>query len=176
MKETPEQYVGRLLGYLGARDPLPILEATPATLARLVDGWDEGRLRTRPTPEHWSMAEIAIHLAEVEIVVGYRVRCMLGGKDGDPIQAFDQDRWSTRYDRAAVPVALAMHRGLRDANLALYRSLSPQEWARYGMHSERGKESVEHTVRLAAGHDLNHIAQMKALRPSPEAPPGGRTG
>ena len=30
-------------------------------------------------------------------------------------------------------------------------------WENYGQHSERGKETVDHVVRMIAGHDLNHM-------------------
>ncbi len=162
MDENFEQYVRRILGYLGEKDPLPILEVTPSSLAGIVTGLDEARLRRRPAPSKWSMAEIIIHLAEVEVVVGYRVRVMLGS-NGSAIQAFDQDQWVRRYDRMPIAAALGMHRGLREANLALYRSLTIEEWNQYGIHSERGRETVDHTVKLAAGHDLNHLKQLEAL-------------
>jgi hypothetical protein len=161
MVETPEEYVRRILGYLDAKDPLPVLEATPGALSRLVGASNEAHLRTRPSPAKWSTAEIVLHLADVEVVVGYRVRTILA-TNGVPIPAFNQDEWSRRYDRLSVALALAMHRGLREANLALYRSLTPEEWQRYGVHSERGKETVQHIVNLAAGHDLNHLRQISA--------------
>jgi hypothetical protein len=31
------------------------------------------------------------------------------------------------------------------------------------MHAERGKETIEHLVRLYAGHDLNHLSQIEAM-------------
>jgi len=37
-------------------------------------------------------------------------------------------------------------------------------WTRYGMHSERGKETVRRTLELIAGHDLNHLDQIMAIR------------
>jgi DinB superfamily len=161
MEETPEQYVRRILGYLDAKDPLAILEATPAALSRLVGALDETRLRARPSSQRWSMAEIVAHLAEVELVVGYRVRTILA-TNGAAIQAFDQDEWAKRYAHTPVALSLEMHRGLRAVNLSLYRSLTSEEWQRYGLHSERGKETIDHIVKLAAGHDLNHLRQMSA--------------
>jgi len=32
-----------------------------------------------------------------------------------------------------------------------------------GVHSERGVETVEHIVRMFAGHDLNHIRQIERI-------------
>jgi hypothetical protein len=31
------------------------------------------------------------------------------------------------------------------------------------MHQERGKETIAHIVRMFAGHDLNHLAQVEAI-------------
>jgi hypothetical protein len=31
------------------------------------------------------------------------------------------------------------------------------------MHAERGQESIEHIVRLNAGHDVNHTKQIERL-------------
>jgi hypothetical protein len=31
------------------------------------------------------------------------------------------------------------------------------------MHAERGRESIQHLMRMYAGHDLNHLAQIERL-------------
>jgi len=36
-------------------------------------------------------------------------------------------------------------------------------WKHCGMHSERGQESIEHIVRMFAGHDLNHLQQIEQI-------------
>ncbi len=41
-------------------------------------------------------------------------------------------------------------------NLALLKTLTPEQWKHHGMHAERGAETIEHILRLMAGHDLNH--------------------
>jgi hypothetical protein len=52
---------------------------------------------------------------------------------------------------------------VREANLALLKSLSPDQWKHYGQHAERGQESIEHIVRMVAGHDINHIHQIERI-------------
>ena len=162
MNETPQQYIRRIQGHLGSDDPLAVLEATADRLAKALEGKSNDALRRRPSSERWSVAEIVMHLAEAELVIGYRVRLILE-KNAVAIQAFDQDVWARRYRDAQIKPALDMHRGLRQANLALYRSLSPEQWEQYGMHSERGKESIRQIVGLAAGHDLNHLKQIEEI-------------
>ena len=35
----------------------------------------------------------------------------------------------------------------------------------YGMHSERGQETIEQIVRMTAGHDINHLQQIERILP-----------
>jgi hypothetical protein len=35
------------------------------------------------------------------------------------------------------------------------------------MHPERGEESVDTTIRMCAGHDRNHLAQLEAIAAMP---------
>ena len=162
MTETPQQYTARIIAQLHDQDPLAVLESSPGKLASLIAGKSESEVRRQPAPGKWSMAEIVVHLAEVEIAVGYRIRIILGA-NGTPVQAFDQDAWAVRYPGMPVEPALDLFRVLRSANVALLRSLSPAQWEQFGMHAERGKETLRHISRLAAGHDINHLAQVRAL-------------
>jgi hypothetical protein len=43
-------------------------------------------------------------------------------------------------------------------------------WNNYGVHQERGNETVTRIVTLVAGHDLNHLNQIEAiLKPGKKA-------
>jgi len=52
---------------------------------------------------------------------------------------------------------------LRENNLAMLRALPRELWENYGMHAERGKETIAHLARMFAGHDTNHILQVEAV-------------
>jgi len=52
---------------------------------------------------------------------------------------------------------------LRETNLTLYKMLSPEQWKHYGLHAERGEESIERMVQMLAGHDINHLEQVERL-------------
>jgi hypothetical protein len=164
MKETVQQYVRRIGSYIAGQEPLKVQAATPKKLERLVARASAGKLRKRPAPDKWSVTEILAHLADVEIVVGWRVRAILGAP-GTPIQAFDQDAWveAGRYAKRNPRECVAQIRAARAANPALYKSLSPEQWKLYGMHAERGQETVEQLVRMIAGHDLNHLQQIERI-------------
>ena len=122
------------------------------------------KLRKQPAPGKWSVAEILAHLADVELVVGYRVRTILGAP-GSPIQAFDQDKWARAmsYAKSDARKSLERFSAFRKANLDLLKSLSPAQWKYHGMHAERGEESIETIARLNAGHDVNHLKQVEKI-------------
>jgi len=110
------------------------------------------------------VAEILAHLADSELVRGWRMRHILGAP-GTAIQAFDQDDWavSGHYNKRDPRRSIEMFRVLREANLALLKSLAPEQWKHHGMHAERGQETIEHIVRLNAGHDINHTKQIERI-------------
>jgi hypothetical protein len=164
MKETPQQFTERVLGYVEGKEPLAVQAATTRKLDRLFKGVSTARLRQRPAPEKWSISEIIAHLADAEIVVGFRLRFILGSP-GAPIVAYDQDKWVTsgHYDKRDPRKSVEQFSVLRQWNLALLKSLNPEQWKDYGMHSERGQESIEHMVRMVAGHDINHLQQIEKI-------------
>ncbi len=164
MKETPQEYIKRIRGCVQGEQPLKVQAATPKKLERLIKGVSLSKLRKRPAPDKWSVVEILAHLADTEIVGGFRIRMILGAP-GTPIAGFNQDAWVTsgHYNKRDPRRSLEQFRVFREANLALLKSITPEQWKHYGVHSERGEETVEHIVRMFAGHDLNHIQQIKGI-------------
>ena len=164
MSETAQQYTQRILANAQGQDPLKVQSATSKKLARLIQGVPTAKLRKRPSPDKWSVAEILAHLADAEIVISWRMRSILGAP-GVPVQAYDQNSWviAGRYEKRDPRKSIELQRVLREANLALLKSLSPEQWKHYGQHSERGQESIEHIVRMIAGHDINHIHQIERI-------------
>jgi DinB superfamily len=164
MSETPQQYTQRILGHVEGKQPLAVQAATAKKLDRLIKGVSTAKLRKRPAPEKWSVSEIVAHLADGEIVGAFRMRLILGSP-GAHIVAYDQDQWVTsgHYDKRDPRESVEQFRVLREANLALLKSLKPEQWKDYGVHSERGQESIEHIVRMFAGHDINHLQQIEKI-------------
>jgi len=164
MSETPQQYTQRIMANVQGQDPIKVQSATNKQLTRLIKGIPTAKLRKRPAPGKWSVAEILAHLADVEIVIGWRMRSILGAP-GTPVQAYDQNSWvvSGHYEKRDPRKSIELQGVVREANLALLKSLSPEQWKQYGQHAERGQESIEHIVRMVAGHDVNHIRQIESI-------------
>ncbi len=164
MPETFEQYKQRITGFVAGKDPIKIQSTTAKQIEKLIKGVPKGRLTKRPAPAKWSVAEILAHIADTEIVAGYRMRSVLGAP-GTPVPAFDQDKWAEaeNYAKQDPRLSLEVYRTVREANLRLLKLLKPEQWKHFGIHSERGEESVERITQMMAGHDLNHLSQIVAI-------------
>ena len=162
--ETFEQYVARILSYAGpgTRGHRRILARTPASLGRRVKSAAPSRLTRRPRPGKWSPRDILAHLADVEVLWGFRIRLVLG-QNGVPLIGMDQDVWAKRYRRVDPRGALATFVALRRANLELLDGLRPADYRRWGQHSQFGRLTIARMVALLAGHDINHARQIEAI-------------
>lgn len=162
---TAAAYVAALVELVGGRDPLAVMAELVPAVRRLAAGLDAGELATPETPGKWSVVEVVQHLADSEIVVGYRLRVTVA-EDRPALAGYDQDAWAARlrYREVAFADALGQLDALRTANLRWLRTLTPEERRRVGIHAERGEESVDQLLTLVAGHDLVHRRQIERVR------------
>ena len=157
-------YVRALLDLLGPRDPLVVMGKLLPWLGDRARGIPETTLRRPEAPGKWSVIEVIQHLADSDLVTGYRIRMVLS-EDRPLLQGYDQDRWARefRYRDVSLDQALGQLRGLRTANLYLWSELSPSQLERVGLHSERGPESAGFLLQLMAAHDLVHRRQIDRI-------------
>ena len=164
MHETPEAYISRILSNVGEHEPLQILGSTAGRLRTAIEGHTREELSRTPDPARWSALQILAHLADAEVVAAWRIRSILAA-DGVPLQPFDQNTWAAafRYAESDPFESLQLFEANRAATLSLLGRVNPALHANHGMHAERGKETITHLLRLYAGHDLNHLAQIEKL-------------
>lgn len=149
---------------VGTRDPLDILSETVPRLEATLRGRPLAELQRPEAPGRWSVAAVIEHLADAELVFGFRVRQVLT-QEAPPLASFDQEGWATvgRYAESEAHQAFALFAALRQRHLALYGRLTGAEWERVGMHGDRGAESLRTMIRIIAGHDLAHCAQVERI-------------
>lgn len=155
----------RYLEALGKDDPLEAMAEAPDRLRRLVAGLTEAQLAKRPAPGKWSIKEIVAHLADGEVVLGWRYRVVVA-HDRPPIQGYDQDRFVEKLgvSRTTGQELLDDFAMARAVNLGLLSRLAESDFDRAGLHSERGEETVRSMVAMYAGHDRIHLAQVETIR------------
>ena len=163
--DAAARYIRTILQHLGARDPVAVMQDTPRQVAALAEGLSPSQLVRAEAPGKWSMRHVVQHLADSEVVGGWRLRLVLA-HDHPALQPYDQDLFAARlrYDAIDFAEALEHFAGARRANLRLWSSLSSEDLNRSGMHAERGEETLEHMRKMYAGHDLAHLAQLRRVR------------
>jgi len=83
---------------------LDAAEKSPKQIAAAVSGLTDKVLRYKPSPEKWCVLEVLGHLADAEIIYGYRLRQMLA--DTKPVIApLDQDAWACNLNYLDSPPA-----------------------------------------------------------------------
>lgn len=152
--------------FLDGRPVEAILAATPAALAEALAAIGDENLTEPPAPGKWSASEIACHLADCELVFGYRLRQTLA-EDAPTLQPFDQDKWAAMYRGVSAGHALEVFSALRGWNLRLIEAALPAAASRTAVHPERGASTFQSQVELIAGHDLNHLAQLRRMAEVP---------
>ena len=159
---TDGSYRARILGLLGDQSPIETMEASAKRVEQAARRLGEAGLSRSYGPGKWTGKQILAHLADAELAIGFRMRQVLS-ETGHRIQGFDEATWARRYEDVDMEAALGSFLAVRRWNLALLRRLGREDLGREAIHPDRGAETLETIVRLLAGHDLNHLAQLESL-------------
>ena len=148
--------------FLDGRPLTDILADTPRVIHSLFEKMGPGKTYEAPAPGKWSPGEIVAHLADCELVFGFRLRQTLA-ENSPTIQPFDQDNWAKSYNTIEPPEAYAAFSAFRKWNLLLLEGALPSAAGRTVTHPERGTMTFQTIVETMGGHDLNHLAQLRRL-------------
>ena len=148
--------------YLGDKNPSDVIAQTPGTLKAIIASLSEEQTSRQPAPGKWSIHEILCHLADCEVVFAYRIRQTLA-EPHHVVQPFDQDIWAKHYSAYTTQAALATFTAVRDWNIALVRSLTPDAFDKPVTHPERGTMTFRTVIETMGGHDINHLRQIEGI-------------
>jgi DinB superfamily len=145
---------------------LDAAEKSPKEIAAAVSGLSPQVLRYKISPEKWCVLEILGHLADIELVYGYRLRQMLA--DREPVLApLDQDAWARNLNYMDSPPSelLAVYGLGRHHNLRLLRTLRAADLSKFAFHPEMQRPmTVADLVQRMAGHGAAHLEQIEKLK------------
>ena len=148
--------------FLGERYAVDVVRETPQRLALIVEQLGNSGLERSLAPGKWPARLILCHLADCEIAFGFRLRQALA-EDNPLMQPFDQTKWSAPYGQFSGKQALEVFLSLRGWNVAFIQTLSEEDFNRPANHPERGAMQLRTIVETMAGHDENHLLQLKAI-------------
>jgi len=120
------------------------------------------QIEYKPAKDKWSVHEIIIHLADVEVHAHCRIRSILANKNKSLINNDEMD-WSIILDYSSTNLEDAgnLIKLLRKINYELLIKLKTEHFKLKGIHSIRGDISLENLIEMYAQHTLNHLNQMK---------------
>ncbi|MDE1176420.1 MAG: DinB family protein [Edaphobacter sp.] len=148
--------------YLGGQDPIPVITRTAELLHSLIDPLSPAHIDRSPAPGKWSIREIVAHLADCELVFGFRLRQTLS-EDHPVIQPFDQTVWGERYAAYDISSAMRMFEASRNWNVKLLTTVNDADRHRPLTHPERGTMTLWTIVETMGGHDINHLRQIEKI-------------
>jgi hypothetical protein len=148
--------------FLDGRPIEEILAATPVEIGKLIEAMGPAKGFQSPAPGKWSPGEIVAHLADCELVFAFRLRQTLA-EDVPVIQPFDQEKWAKTYHGISPKEALHAFKAFRDWNLILLEELPASAASRRVTHPERGTMTFQTILETMAGHDLNHLGQLRRI-------------
>lgn len=148
---------------------MEIIENTLAEMERAADdftetvrGVSEAVLSRRPDEQNWSAKEIICHVRDTEEYFLSRFQMILSFHE-PKFSPADAGRWATerQYLRNDVGEALTAFRQRRRETLSFIKEIKPAQWERTCIHAIRGRMTLRDYLNLLAGHDKNHLDQIK---------------
>ncbi len=148
------------------RKHLEAAEKSPKEIAAAVSGLSETVLRYQPAPDKWCVLEILGHLADMEIVLGYRLaRCSPTASRSLRRSTRTRGREHLNYLDSPPAELIAFYGIARHHNLRLLRGLKPADLSKSAFHPEMQHEmTVADIVARMGVHGANHLEQIEKLK------------
>ena len=144
------------------RQMLESFGRSPALLATVLRQLPKKMWLYQPTPQHWSIHEIILHLADSEASSYVLCRHLIAEPD-KTVAKFDAARWAGMlgYFHQSTREAIEIIRRLRRMTYGLLGTLPEPVWLHTLEHPTEGKISLETWMDRQERHIPHHIEQMK---------------
>jgi hypothetical protein len=136
------------------------ISATNAVEEALSKGTD----LDKKAPEGWSARMVIHHLADSETSSYSRLRSLLGEKVNPTLLGYDEGNWAITpalgYQTADIKNSLAVYKAVRASTADILHRLNESDLVKEGIHSERGKYTVEDWLGIYSKHPVDHAEQI----------------
>lgn len=134
-------------------------------VGRAVAGLSRDKLARPCQPGAWSLAQLAWHLVDSDLVASDRMKRVIA-MDRPLLMSYDETAYARSLPYGSVDPALAaeLFRFNRVTTAGVLRALPPEAFARVGVHSERGVEPLSEIVRMYTAHVEHHMVFAEGKR------------
>jgi len=137
------------------------LAEVPDRLRAAVAGLSDEQLDTPYRQDGWTVRQVVHHLADANM--NWYVRTKLALTEPNPtVSPYDEAIWAELGDAREQPVepSLILLEGLHRRWVALFQSLTEDQWKRTMVHPERGKFVLDTSLVMHVWHGRHHTAQI----------------
>lgn len=170
MSEDPRYPVGKFSGPVEQtpeqrRASIAVIAALPENLRSAVSGLSDAQLDTPYREGGWTVRQLVHHVADSHINAYVRFRRALT-EDWPAVNAYDENLWAQLPDAHTLPIEVSLHllEPLHRRWVALFESLSEEQWQRGYVHSEYGRQKLSEMLQNYAWHCRHHVAHVTELR------------
>jgi uncharacterized damage-inducible protein DinB len=162
-KPSPDEFAAYYGKYINLAGDGPILD----TLQRLKEdtysffnGMDADKADHAYAEGKWTIKEVLGHMIDAERTFAYRALAFARGQEELP--GFDENVYveNAHFDTRLLKDLAAEFRQVREANMYLFSSLSPEQLMATGIASNNNV-SVRAILYITAGHELHHLNIIK---------------
>lgn len=164
LRPAADEYAPYYAGYIATVPDGDLRETLDRTFAEAMQ-WlravPEERGDHRYAPGKWSVKEVIGHVTDAERVFAHRL-LRFARADETPLPGFDENAWvpAARFERRTLSALLDEWAAVRQATLALLRTLDEEELARRGTANGQ-PASVRALAWIIAGHALHHLRLLR---------------
>ncbi len=150
---------------LAFESAIATFEGGPAQLRAACAGLSQAQLNTRIGPGTWSIQEILVHLLDSDLASTHRMRRMVA-EHNPLLVSYDEDLFIARLPSSATDTAevLALFEANRRFTARWLRTLSQDDLARTGIHTQRGRVTVLQLVEIYSHHVTHHMGFVDGKR------------
>ena len=134
-------------------------------LVQAVAGLTPEQWRDHPIPGTWSVAELVGHVLDCDLVFADRMKRIIAEHE-PTLQAFDESAWIAGLGSNEVPVdeAAALFAASRQWMARILRAQDESAFARSGLHTEKGRQTLAEVLAYATNHLDHHLRFLYAKR------------
>ena len=152
-----DPYYERYIKLVKSNDILKVLSDQNKATQEVLNSFSEYKGNYRYADGKWTVKEVVGHLMDAERIYAYRALCIARGEKKS-LPGFDQDDYVEQGNFNSRDLAGLNYefRLLRESNLLLFRSFTPEMLKRKGF-ADISTISVIAILYIIAGHEIHHM-------------------
>jgi len=139
--------------------------AGPAKLRDAIAGMTPEQIDASPIEGKWSTCQVICHLADFELIMADRIKRIIA-EENPTMFGGNPDLFAARlaYDRRDIEEELQLIEAVRKHLARILLTLTPDDFTRTGIHSERGPVTLEQLLKMIANHIPHHVRFIEEKR------------